>query len=399
MRLPSLKYLHMFRPRLIPNISDTYLNTPEAVIISGMRGTGKTSLLNHLYGRLNKRNKILIDLENPLNRKYFEEDNYEIIKTSFELLGIDFSQKPYIFLDEIQFVKNLPSIARYFIEQYEVKFCLTSSARFSLRNILSESLPEKNHVIELYPLSFREFLRFKDISTKIPEKSCDLTPDLFDTLSHLYDEYIRFGGFPGVVLKTSARAKKKALEEIFSSFFHLEISQLGDFRRNKEIRDLMLLLMKRAGSQLDFQKTSRELKISRPSLYEYVSFLERTYFIRAIRPLSRNRNSEIRKAPKVFICDTGLACHLAQQNMENLFENSIFQNLRSKGRLNYYKRKSGAEIDFILNGKTGYRVKHNPLKGDTQKLEEMAVGLKLEEFKTISRSHIHSENIMYGFML
>jgi predicted AAA+ superfamily ATPase len=389
----------MFRPRLIPGIIDICLSTPEAVIISGMRGTGKTSLLNHLYNRLNKKNRIFIDLENPLNRKYFEENNYERIKTSIELLGIDFSRKPYIFLDEIQFVKNLPSVARYFIQQYDAKFFLTSSARFSLKSILSESLPEKNHVIELYPLSFREFLRFKDNSIKIPEKSNGITPELFDTLSHLYDEYVRYGGFPGVVLKTSLGAKKKALEEIFSSFFHLEIFQLGDFRRNKEIRDLMLLLMKRAGSPLDIQKISRELGISRPSLYEYISFLERTYFIKTIRPLSRKRNSEIRKTPKAYICDTGLAHHLAQLDMDSLFENSIFQNLIRRGRLHYYRRKSGTEIDFILNQKEGYRIKYNPLKSDTTKLEEMAEGLNLKEFKTISRSYIESENILYGFML
>lgn len=86
-------------------------------------------------------------------------------------------------------------------------------------------------------------------------------------------------GFPGVVLKKNADEKKMALDEIFSSFFQMEILQLGDFRRNEVIRDLILLLMQRLGSKLDIQKLSIELGASRVTLMDYISFLESTYFI------------------------------------------------------------------------------------------------------------------------
>ena len=56
-----------------------------------MRRTGKTTLLNFIYDQIVSKNKVFLDLENTLNRKYFEEDNYERIKTSFEFLGIDFN--------------------------------------------------------------------------------------------------------------------------------------------------------------------------------------------------------------------------------------------------------------------------------------------------------------------
>jgi predicted AAA+ superfamily ATPase len=93
-----------------------------------MRRTGKTTLLNFIFDQIDSKNKIFIDLENPLNRKYFEEENYERIKISFEFLGIDFTHQSYIFLDEIQFVKNLPSVVKYLIDRYKVKFYLTGSA-------------------------------------------------------------------------------------------------------------------------------------------------------------------------------------------------------------------------------------------------------------------------------
>ncbi|KPJ69325.1 MAG: hypothetical protein AMJ45_00620 [Syntrophobacter sp. DG_60] len=389
----------MIKPRLIFDKIKAYFDSPEAIIITGMRRTGKTTLLNFIYNQIVSKNKVFLDLENPLNRKYFEEDNYERIKTSFEVLGIDFTHKPFMFLDEIQFVKNLPSVVKYFIDHYQVKFFLTGSASFYLKNLFTESLAGRKYIFELFPLSFSEFLLFKGSSLKIPKNTFDITQSVFDVISPLYDEYILFGGFPGVVLKTSVQEKKRALEEIFSSFFQLEILQLGDFRRNEVIRDLMLLLMQRLGSKLDIQKISRELGISRPTLSEYISFLEGTYFIKTIRPFSKGRNSEIRKRPKVYLCDTGLANHLAKLDMGRLSENSIFQNLRLRGELNYYQRKSGTEIDFILDKKEAYEVKLNPQEADLKKLKEMVVELDLEEFKMVSKNYSKLENIVYGFML
>ena len=77
-----------------------------------MRRTGKTTILNYFYQQIESENKLYLDLENPVNRKYFEESNYEKIKTSFEVLGLDFSQKSFVVLDEIQFVAKLPSVVK-----------------------------------------------------------------------------------------------------------------------------------------------------------------------------------------------------------------------------------------------------------------------------------------------
>jgi len=390
----------MIKPRIILKEIKPYFDSPEAIIITGMRRTGKTTLLNYIYGQVVSKNKLFLDLENPLNRKYFEEENYERIKGAFELLGIDFSQKAFLFLDEIQFVKNLPSIVKYFIDHYKVKFYLTGSASFYLKNLFQESLSGRKYIFELFPLTFSEFLQFKEVSLKIPEDARDITQPMFETIAPLYEEYILFGGFPGVVLKRNVEEKKKALKEIFSSFFLLEIIQLGDFRRNEAVRDLILLLIQRMGSKLDIQKISRELAISRPTLNEYISFLEGTYFIKRIKPFTKGKDAEIRKRTKVYVCDTGLANNIVQLDMGKLFENSIFQNLRMKGELNYYQRKSGVEIDFILDKREAYEVKLRAQKSDAKKLKAMAGELNLESFKIVSKNYCPEvENAVYGFMI
>ena len=387
------------KPRKIFDEIERYLDSPEAIVLTGMRRTGKTTLLQFIYENLNSKNKIFLDLENPLNRRYFEVDNYEQIKVSFEVIGIDFTQKAFIFLDEIQFVKILPSIVKYFADHYQVKFFLTGSASFYMKNLFTESLAGRKFIFELFPLSFKEFLTFKEVSLKIPNSSGDITREIFDTLSPLYEEYMLFGGFPGVVLKSGAEEKRKALEDIFTSFFQLEVLQLGDFRKNEVLRNLMLLLMQRTGSKLDIQKISRELGVSRQTLNEYVAFLEGTYFIKIVRPFSRGRSAEIRKTPKVYICDTGLANYFARLDTGALFENSVFQNLRLRGELSYYQKKTGVEIDFILNKEKAYEVKTNPYQSDLKKLSGLAQELNVREFKIVSKNFSDMENILYGFMI
>ena len=376
-----------------------YLHSREAIIITGMRQTGKTTLLHYFFQKIGSPNKLFLDLENPLNRRYFEEQDYERIKASLELLGLRFDQRAYIFLDEIQLVKGIPSVVKYFIDHYGVKFFLTGSASFYLKDLFTESLAGRKFIFELYPLTFREFLSFKGFSLSIPERPEMISSAIHERLTSLYEEYILFGGFPAVTLKGTADEKRRTLEDIFSSYFQLEVVQLGDFRRNEVLRDLMLLLMERIGSKLDMTKLAKELKISRSTLSEYVAFLEGTYFIKTLSPFSRGRNSEIRKAKKVYLCDTGLAAQLSRADKGALFENSVFQILRTKGNLAYFQKKSGVEIDFIVDQTVAYEVKISPSRSDINKISRLAKELGLKEYKVVAMKYSELEGVVYPFML
>lgn len=378
---------------------EPFFNSPEAIIITGMRRVGKTTLIRYIFEGTASENKIFIDLENPLNRKYFEEENYEKILDHLRFLGIRTDLKAYVFLDEIQFVKNLPSVIKYLIDRYNIKFFLTGSASFYLKNLFSESLSGRKYVFELFPLSFREFIIMKDVKLRLPEYNSQITVPVFNELNRYYDEYLLYGGFPGVVAKESVKEKAMVLDDIFSSYFQMEVLQLSDFRKTSVVRDLILLLIGRVGAKLDIQKISKELGISRTSIYEYVSFLENTYLIKLIRPFSRSRDTEIRSTPKVFLCDTGLVNHFARVSEGALFENNIYTILRTKGEVNYYQKKSGVEIDFILDKKHAFEVKGIPDHQDMKRLHSLANELGLEDYKIVSRRYAELKDVVYGFML
>jgi len=387
----------MLIKRELYNRIEPYITSREAIIVTGMRRVGKTTLLRFIYNQINSDNKIFLDLENPLNQRYFEQIDFEQIKFTFETLKIDFGQPAFIFLDEIQLVKNIPQVVKYFIDHYAVKFFLSGSASYYLKNLFSESLAGRKYIFELFPCSFKEFLAFKQAELNLPKKHAQITKPIYETIQRYYKEYMEFGGFPQVILEDSIVEKQQSLNDIFSSYFQLEVRQLSDFKKTNKVRDLIFLLMQRTGSKLDVKKLAEELGISRATLADYLGFLEGTYFLKLVRPYSKSSDVEIRKTPKVYFCDSGLVNQTAKVDQGILFEQNIFQNLRLQGNVNYYQRKSGAEIDFILDKKQAFEVKVSPTASDLKRVGALSQSLGLDSYRLVSLSYTPLDNTVYGF--
>jgi len=162
---------------------------------------------------------------------------------------------------------------------------------------------------------------------------------------------------------------------------------------------LLFLLMERTGSRLDAQKLANILGIARQTLMDYLAFLEGTYFIKVIKPHSTNRDVEIRKTGKLYICDPGLVRQFSQVDEGALFENAVYWNLQQKGNVQYYQRKNGAEIDFIVNNKHAFEVKSHPGKEDLQKLQTLAKDIGMETEYLIGREYAPMQEVLYLFNL
>lgn len=376
-----------------------YLNSPEIIVITGMRRVGKTTLLKYIMERIDSDNKIYIDLENPANQRLFDESDYDRIVSNLKLFNINFKSKSYIFLDEVQLLNNIPSVIKYLSDNYNIKFFLTGSASFYLKNLFTESLAGRKYIFELYPFSFEEFLMCKAPNLIELLHTSPITQSIYERLDNYYEEYLLYGGFPGVVLKEDFSEKKLMLEDIFSSYFHLEVLRLSDFKKTNVIRELIFLLMERAGSKIDILKISDVLSVSRETITNYLYFLENTYFIKLIKPYSRNRDVEIRHKPKIYLCDTGLLNHFSKVDNGSIFENSVFLNLLPKGKVNYYQKKTGIEIDFILNESKAFEVKINPANQDLKRLERVSEELNLSEYFIVSKKFSMLPKVLYGFQI
>ena len=388
----------MYKRKLYYKIKNK-IKDKEIIVITGMRRVGKTTILRMIFDEIGSKNKIFLDIENPLNQKLFEEEDYNNIWANLKPLGIDKKQKAYIFIDEMQIKPDITKVVKYLYDHYNVKFFLTGSSSFYLKNLFPESLAGRKVIFELFPLDFEEFLTFKEYKKKfyplLKKKDSEKNKIEYEKTKKLYEEYLEFGGFPQVVLADEIEKKKEFLIDIFKSYFEKDVQTLADFREIRAFRDLLLLLLKRIGTKLDITKLSSEIGVSRETVYSYLSFLEKTYFISFIPPYTKSVDREISKTKKIYVCDNGIAKHIGKCEDGNLLENSIFHNLKKYGEMRYYQRRTGVEIDFILGDKkTALEIKNKGDNRDYLKLKKLSENLDIKEYYVITKEYVNKKGFI-----
>ncbi len=364
-----------------------HLYKPQVTVITGMRRVGKSTALKYLLSQITHDNKIYLDFEKADNRFIWNQNSYKDIEINLAVEGIDFSKPAVIALDEIQLVPQSTSVIKYLYDTYNVKFIVSGSSSFYLKNRFSESLAGRKQIFDMYPLDFPEFVAFKGENTegirRFANQPFILT--FYNKWKSLYEEYLRFGGFPEVALAETEADKKAFLKDIVNAYIELDIALLSDFKASDDLYKIMRLLANRTGSKVDYSKLSAIVGINRHKLKDYFELLEYTYFVKFVSMFSTNPDREIGRQQKVYMADTGLLQTLAQVSSGQVFENAIAIQLARLGEIHYYQKISGQEIDFILDGKVAIEVKETPSPSDLAILKSRAALLKTSETWLISR--------------
>lgn len=376
----------MFYKRKIYTDLLSHAQTPLVTVLTGMRRTGKTTLIQQLLLDLPNKNSLYMDLQRPDNRELFSQKNYESIRESFIAQGLSTDKPMIIALDEIQLAPESPSAIKYLSDHHKIKFIVTGSSSYYLKNLFSESLSGRKKLFELHPLDFGEFLTFKKISFSQTDWQKGKFNNLeFNRLSSYYEEYIRFGGFPQVVLAESEADKKDFLSDIMSSYVNIDIRSLADFSDERNLYSLAKLLAGRIGGRVEYTNLSQLVGLSRPTVTNYVSFFEKTYLITTVPVYTKSVDREIVKSRKLYFCDTGLANILAELSSGAQFENTLFNQLARIGQVQYFALKTGHEIDFILNDNLAIEAKETPLENDLTHLSHMATNTHISNYRLVGR--------------
>ncbi len=374
-----------------------HLENKQITVLTGMRRTGKTTLLKKLLTEIKSNNKIYIDLERLDNRELFSERNYDNIILAIKQKGIKPDEKMYILLDEIQLLPNLSSVIKYLYDTYQIKFIVTGSSSYYLKNMFTESLAGRKKVFELRTLSFKEFLNFKGI--KINKSVFPFTKFSqyeYEQLNPYYTEFIEFGSFPEAALTDSKEDKIDLLNDIINSYIYIDLKSLTDIRNIENVKKLLKLLSSRIGSKLIISKIASLTQISRETIKNYLQFLEDTFFIKRVNVFSTNPDREITKTQKFYFTDNGLAAVLVSNNSGKQFENSLYNQLSNYGVPQYYARKDGKEIDFLLNG-FAFEVKESPDIYDLKNLKRISEKIPINNFALIGRYSMENfANYIWG---
>jgi len=370
----------------------------RVIVITGQRRVGKTTAARWLLDQAPTDNKLYLDLERLDQRTVFGESNYDLVLNFLRNRGLDLSRPAYVALDEIQYAPNVPSIVKYLYDasqtagQPGIKFILTGSSSFYLKHFFTESLSGRKVVFEMFPLSFGEFLAFRSVAYRPRVGFADMLfdPYEYERLKGHYEEYLAYGGLPEVALAPTAETKTEILNDVLSSYINIDIRVLADFQKIAELQQLLRVLASRIGDKLDHTKLASIVGISRPTLVQYLEFLEMTYVIRRLPAYSGSADRVAALGRKLYFYDNGIAGVLARLSEGALFENAVFNQLRAYGELAYLARGSEHEIDFVLGSPavpeaTALEVKTHPLPTDLQKLRRLAASHALQQAHLVGR--------------
>lgn len=380
-----------------------YLDHKNALIITGMRQVGKTTLMKQLFDQVDEP-KLWYDFENPFDLLHFENINYDAI---YELLKNEAgsgAKRLFVFIDEIQNFPEITKIIKYLIDKYNVKFIVTGSSNYYLKNLFPESLSGRKFLFVLQPLSFNEYLFFND-KIEFNEHSKELKlKSSYSLLEYKkyeadYQIYSDYGGFPEVVTTADSGTKKLILKNIFASFFEKDIKVLSDVKDIRELRDLILMLVPRTGNILDVTKLSNELEINRVKIYGYLELLQGVFFIKLIPKYSKSIDRTVAGGRKVYFADTGLLNIIGKVNDGQLFENAVANQLSVYGDLFYYNKRSVSEIDFILNKEIAFEVKLKSSASDLKKLEKNSAEIGLNQYYLISKNYSETDKTVFPMFL
>jgi len=346
-------YIRLFHERDLPEVVEREikpdLTEGRATVIVGPRRSGKTYLLYSLIGE--EREKVVyLNFENPLLFGVEGRDFPKILDAYFDLYPENVGAEITFLLDEIQNVPNWEVGARYLIDE-GFRVAVTGSSSKLLSREIATQLRGRATTYTILPLSFREFLRFKGI--KIERK--DLYGRKIHMIKKLLNEYLRFGGFPEVVL---LRDKVRILEEYLSVMMARDVIERHGIRNVALIESIIKLLLSSYAKYTSYSSIHgflrSEFGASKTTVLEYLKALEDSFFAFFLPKYARSEKESQRAPKKVYLVDTGLAI-FSKKDLARDMENAVFlELLRRKHYRNplmevYYYGGSGTrEVDFVL---------------------------------------------------
>lgn len=352
--------MNPFIERIILADLISHLDKKEITLIIGPRQAGKTTLLKKLEIQLKEQGKktVFFNLDFDEQRIYFKKQ-LDLINYLKLNLG---DERGYVFIDEIQRLENAGLFLKGLYDRdLPYKFIVSGSGSLELKDKIYESLVGRKRIFEINTISFKEFVNWKT-GYKYQNNlnnffSYDKTlPDI------LLNEYLSFGGYPRIVLSETIDEKKAMIKDIYQSYLEKDIQSLIKLEKKEVFSQLVIILAKQIGQLVNIAEFSRTLAIDQETVKRYLWLLEKTFIINKIRPFFINPRKELSKTPIYYFNDLGLRNYSLNQWIVAdlfringfLFQNFIFLLLKNHpvykdAKINYWRTKDQAEVDFILN--------------------------------------------------
>jgi predicted AAA+ superfamily ATPase len=336
-------------PRLVDDALAARLRVMPAVVLTGARQTGKSTLVEKLV---------------PGDRRYRSLDDFDVRDAARRdpeaLLGGD----DPLTLDEVQREPDLLTAVKRAIDRDRRpgRFLLTGSTNLLLMRQVSESLAGRASYLTLWPMTRREQLglaragRWDELLATPEAKWRDLLAAGDDAEEDWQALALR-GGFPTPALELKAPADRAIwFDGYVRTYLERDLQDLASISALPDFRRLMQAACLRVGQLLNQTELGRDVGLPQPTVHRWLNLLETSYLLVRLPAYAVNRTKRLVKSPKVFWGDTGVALHLgatapAGAHLENLVLHDLitWRDARvERVELAYWRTTIGEEVDFVI---------------------------------------------------
>jgi len=344
----------------------SFIDRDEIIIIRGPRQAGKTTLMEIIANSI-KFKTVFVDMDVASNRNAISSSPIDYIK---RLAGND---KLVLFLDEVQRLDDAGEKMKIIYDTFkgQVKIFASGSSSLEIRNKVLGFLVGRALLFELYTFGFGEFIRARDdalyrlfkekneslwgfIENGHPPSPASLSEDFLE----LWREYVVFGGYPEVVKeKDNPEVRKRLLLNLINLYIEKDIASFFKIEDTREFENFVRIVSFNDSQAVMLSSMAADANVSFYKAKSYLSILENTYITKLVYPYYRNATTSIRKTPKIYFLDLGLRNAVLKNMLPysdrddagKIAENFVFTELLRRGLdIKYWRTKSGAEVDFVI---------------------------------------------------
>ncbi len=332
----------------------------KAVLVTGARQVGKTTMLKHLA---EGQGRTYVSMDNTMARALAQSDPVLFFQT----------YKPPIIIDEIQKAPELFEQIKLICDETEEKglFWLTGSQQYQMMKNIRDTLAGRIGILELYSLSKAEvdgtiFTDKLDFSLQclLDRQRSAKKPDIVDIFEHIWR-----GGMPDV-LKADSEQRQEYFNSYIETYLMRDVAEAGGITDSIRFRRFLNACAALTAEQVNYKALAEAAEISQPTAREWLRILQGLGIIYLLPPFANNELKRLTKTPKLYFCDTGLCAYLSmwltRDTLMNgavsghYFENHVvvellksFSYSSDKANLTYYRDSNSKEIDVIVE-ENGY---------------------------------------------
>ncbi|MXW52855.1 MAG: ATP-binding protein [Gammaproteobacteria bacterium] len=327
-----------------------------AVVLTGPRQSGKTTLLKHVFGS---------------NSRYASLDTPDVrARAIHDPRGFLESLPPPVILDEVQYAPDLLFYIKELIDskrEQRGQYLLTGSQDLLLSETVTESLAGRTAVLRLLPLSNRE-AKARPQTPLVWEQGTEPKPKESPSTLQMWEVFIR-GGYPELVCDRDRNVARWHANYV-RTFLERDVRSIRQVGDLTQFQDFLRLLAARSAQLLNITSIARDLGVAVNTIKAWLSVLEANYQVTVLRPHFANVKKHLVKTPKVYFSDVGTLCHLVGLSdplhasagpmsgaiMETAVLSELRRSLIHRGldpHIYFWRTSAGTEVDFIVRTNKG----------------------------------------------